>query len=194
MTEQLTLPAWVSVARAKYPKWELAQFEYIEPEDPRNNGSTNIYVRTNDAAGRFLPGVRVWQAWPDDKAGELTKPLGNIDFAGDSYGATFYMSGDSSFSPGRHESGPYEVFVQGDSDKVAGLGLPLKRHVQYLLTFQQRPGPPAVDPEPPDEVPPVPAPGPWEVVASRVTSQTDFEMKVETVLRVKNQPLDIEED
>ena len=135
-----------------FPKYELVHVEYISPENPVNNGSTNIYVRANTEMrdGTYQPGVKFWQDWKDDRASELTKPILQApDFNGVKYGLTFYMSGDSSFDPNKGQVGPYAVYPDLAGDRITGLGLPLKRHVQYLLTWQwtDKPTPPPIQPK-----------------------------------------------
>ncbi len=155
----VAMPKWVSLVRATAPCWRIVKLEYIAPEDARNNQSVNTYVKCLDAAGNFKTGVKVWQDWKDDRASELTRSLANApDFMSEKFGTTFYMSGDSSFDPGKSQIGPYAFYVDGMSDRVNGLGLPLRRHVQYLITFQWVEAEPPPAPEPP----PV-QPGKWVI-------------------------------
>ena len=42
------------------------------------------------------------------------------------------------YNPGLGASGPYSAWAQGmPSDRVFGLGLPLKYHVNFLFTFRR---------------------------------------------------------
>jgi hypothetical protein len=44
----------------------------------------------------------------------------------------------ASFAPDRGEQGPYSAWVDGaPSDRVSGLGLPLKHHVNFRLTWKK---------------------------------------------------------
>lgn len=164
MIDSFPLPAWVTLdTSAPYPKWVAAFVEYIGVEHECNNGSTNVYVRTETPEGAYAQNVIVWQDWTDDRAAETTKPQGEIDYCGEPYGASFFQSGDSSFSPERGEHGPYAFYVQDKSvsDVVQGLGLPLKRHVQYKIVFRLK------YKADEDDDPPSPAPKQWVIVKQR---------------------------
>ncbi len=120
--------SWVSVdTSAPAPKWALADFVYKDERE--SNGNPLIYVTVLNEDGAPASGAMVWQGWPDGRA-----PAPTISGA-----CNFFMSGDSSFAPDRGEHGPYFVFVgsESKSDIVRGLGLPLKRHVNYYLTFRR---------------------------------------------------------
>jgi hypothetical protein len=146
------LPAWLTIqATPTFPAWKLARVEYVDVNDPRNNGSTNIYCKTLDKNGIYQQGVKVWQQFPTDKASELTKRQGDLLYNGEPFGCSFFQSGDSSFDPQRGQQGPYACYVDGNGDRVAGMGLPLKRHVQFLLVWQWMEAPAA---------PPLPPPAP----------------------------------
>lgn len=181
------LPPWLTVhALPNFPKWQLVRVEYISADDPRNNQSVNIYVKTLDRDGKFESGVRVWQEWTDDRAAELTKRESELYYAGEPFGCTFFMSGDSSFSPDRGERGAYACYVDGASDRIEGLGLPLRRHVQYLLVFRrvEKPAPPPVPPLPPSPptAPPPQPPAPPLLGAQLVVSyQDDHRIVIEVV-------------
>lgn len=133
-----SLPTWLTIdTDTDLPAYKAVRVEYISPEDERNNQGVNIYVKTLDKDGNYQSGVKVWQDWGDDRAEALTRPEGELDFNGEPFGVAFPMTGDSSFSPDRGEHGPYSVYAEGqDSDVVAGMGLPLRHHVQFLITFQ----------------------------------------------------------
>ncbi len=155
------LPTWLTISpTAVLPAWKVVRVEYVSTDDPRNNGSTNIYYKTLDAAGNYQQGVKVWQAWPDDKAQGITRKQGDLDFNGEPFGYTFPMSGDSSFDPNRGQHGPYFGYVDGASDTVNGMGVPLRRHVQFLLVWQWTITPP---------IPPIPPTGKWSVASQDAT-------------------------
>lgn len=168
-----TLPTWLTIDDdTPLPGYKAVKVEYIFPEDERNNQGVNIYIKTLDKDGKYRAGVTVFQGWPDGAANALTRPEGELDFNGESFGAAFEMTADSSFSPGpppgRGESGPYSGYVVGNSDVVQGMGLPLRRHVQFLLTFQwTEEGP----------TPPPPSRRVW-----MVTEQSKHKLVIEKVL------------
>lgn len=146
------LPSWLTVEISPlFPKYECVRVEYVSIDDPRNNGSTNIYIKTLDKNGAYQEGIKVYQAFPSDVAEARTRKFGELDFNGEAFGVAFPMSGDSSFAPDRGEHGPYWCYAQTPSDIVRGMGVPLRRHVQFLLVYQwvdQTPPPP---PPPPTE-------------------------------------------
>lgn len=144
-------PKLVSLApNVKY--WKLISAQYQDPDE--SGGNINIIVFVQDERGMPIPGQRVLQKFPGDQAVGVTDERGHIEFP---------MSGNSSFAPERGESGPYAVAIEGlPSDEVVGMGLPLKRHVQFVLTFRRalfdaQPAPtPAPVPTPPTPTPPPP--------------------------------------
>lgn len=117
---------WLSVRpNTALPRYAIQSVAYFADGDQGNNGSTNIYVTVVDERGAPISGVRVWQCWPDDCAAGITQ-AGAVNF---------YMSGDSSFAPDRGETGPYWLRMDEPSEWLRGLGIPLKRHVQYYVTI-----------------------------------------------------------
>lgn len=132
--------------------WKLISAQYQDPDE--SGGNINIIVFVQDERGAPLPGQRIIQKFPGDQATAITDERGHAEFP---------MSGDSSFSPDRGENGPYAALVDGlPSDQVVGMGLPLKRHVQYILTYRRatfasQPAPaPAPVPTPPTATPTTP--------------------------------------
>lgn len=128
----------IKLVPAVNPTFRLVEAYFQDSKDPLNpndkeaseaKNNIRIMVGVVDARGRALSNVRVIQHFGDEDAFALTNPAGYVDFD---------QSGDSSFDPNKGQSGAYTIFVPG-GDKVAGLGLPLKQHVQYLLKFQQVP-------------------------------------------------------
>ncbi len=106
--------------------WRLISAQY--QDESQSGGNINIVCSVENEYG--LPSVaqNVVQSWSDGQVALPTDGFGIIRFP---------MSGDSSFAPERGEHGPYSVYVAGlPSDRVAGMGLPLKRRVQYLLSWR----------------------------------------------------------
>ena len=113
------------------PYWKLIRAWYLpEGNDPgQAQGRVNMYYTVLNENGQPVVGQKVWQEWPGDKASKLTGDGGITDFN---------MTGDSSFAPDRGEHGPYIGCVDGlPSDRVNGMGLPLRRHVCYELTWRK---------------------------------------------------------
>ncbi|OQY84995.1 MAG: hypothetical protein B6D41_14875 [Chloroflexi bacterium UTCFX4] len=128
----------IKIVAAENPTYRLVEAYFQDNRDPENpndreasesKNGIKIMVGVVDARGRALANVRVIQAFPGEEAFALTTPAGYCEFD---------MSGDSSFDPNKNQAGPYTIFIRG-GDKVVGLGLPLRQHVQYLLKFQQAP-------------------------------------------------------
>ncbi len=112
-------------AGTKY--WKLISAKYMNPDESGGNVTIVCYVQ--DESGHPLPGVRVLQRWPGDEAPATSDERGKVEFP---------MSGDSSFDPPKGQHGPYSSLVAGlPSDAVNGMGLPLRRHVQYILTWRR---------------------------------------------------------
>ena len=123
------LPSWISVNRVPGAEWVVDNIVYLDPSE--SGGRVNIYV-TTIANGAPVSGIGVFQDWHDDRVMQYTMG-GQTDFP---------QSGDSSFDPNRGEVGPYGVYVDGSSEQVWGMGLPLKQHVVYQITFRKGSTPP----------------------------------------------------
>lgn len=130
--------------------WKLISAQYQDPDE--SGGNVNIVVFVQDERGAAVTNQRVFQKFPGDQAAATTDERGHVEFP---------MSGDSSFAPDRGESGPYSIAIDGlPNDQVLGMGLPLRRHVQYILTYRRatfapQPTPtPAPAPTPPMTTPP----------------------------------------
>lgn len=109
--------------------WKLIRAIHLPPGNVPGTaqGRVNMYYTVLDQDGRPVPGQRVWQDWGDERAPAQTDQDGNANFG---------MTGDSSFDPKRNERGPYLAYVDGPSDVVEGLGLPLRQHVVYEMTWR----------------------------------------------------------
>lgn len=134
----------VRVIPADKPTFRLVEAYFQDNNDPLHpqdkeaseaKNNIRIMVGVVDARGRAMTNVRVIQHFGDEDAFGLTNPTGYVDFD---------QSGDSSFDPQKGQNGAYTIYVPG-GDKVVGLGLPLRQHVQYLLKFQQVPETIALD-------------------------------------------------
>lgn len=118
--------------------WKLISAQYQDPDE--SGGNISIIVFVQDERGAPIPGQRVIQKFPGDQAAAVTDERGHVEFP---------MSGDSSFAPDRGETGPYSVVIDNlPGDTVVGMGLPLRRHVQYILTYRRAPFAPVVPPPP----------------------------------------------
>ncbi len=137
------MPAWTGVDAAavapgqKYYRLEKA----IYFDEARAGGRVNIFVGLLDEDGKPLSDIPVKMEWG---AGEYTtrRTEEKFDFFLQPYNlgvlAVHDMASGSSFSPDRGERGGYKISVEGvPSDVVSGLGLPLRRHVAFLLVFRR---------------------------------------------------------
>jgi LysM repeat protein len=105
--------------------WKLVRAMYQAPDEA--GGNHHIYYAVLDENNQPVANQTVWQGWPDDKTDAATNERGesNIPLW-------------ASYAPDRDESGPYYAWVDGlPSDRVIGMGLPLKRHVNFFLTWQR---------------------------------------------------------
>jgi hypothetical protein len=147
--------------------WKLISAQFQDPDE--SGGNVNIVVFVQDERGAAIPGQRVFQKFPGDRAPGTTDERGHIEFP---------MSGDSSYAPDRGENGPYSIEIDGlPNDQVLGMGLPLRRHVQYVLTYRralfspQATPAPAPTPPTPSPTPPVtPQPVPTGNLRGRITN------------------------
>lgn len=149
--------------------WKLISAQYQDPDE--SGGNVNIIVFVQDERGAPIPGQRVFQKFPGDQAPGITDERGHVEFP---------MSGDSSFAPERDESGPYSVAVDGlPNDELLGMGLPLRRHVQYILTYRRalfepeetpQPAPVPTSPTEPPTPPVTPQPAPTGNLRGRITN------------------------
>jgi hypothetical protein len=115
--------------------WRLVSARYESPEE--SGGLHHIWLQAQDEQGHQLAGQPWTVAWPEGSAVLQTKAPGEW--------ADFPMY--ASYDPfERDEVGPYRAFVGTDearSDRVQGMGLPLKHHVNFRLVFRwsARPAP-----------------------------------------------------
>lgn len=112
--------------------WRLVSAKYLPAGEGEgeSRGRHHIFYKVLDESGQPQAGKSISMSWADGQSSDVTK--GEDEFRGNQ---PLYAS----FAPERGERGPYSAFVTADglsSDKVQGLGLPLKQHVSYELTFQ----------------------------------------------------------
>ncbi len=119
----------ISVEAARVPPgqlyWKLIAAVYQGPGE--SDGKHHIYYVLQNEQGEPVEYQRVWQGWPDDKTDATTNEKGEANIA-------LWAS----YSPDRGEAGPYLAWVDGlPSDRVKGMGLPLKRQVNFVLTWRR---------------------------------------------------------
>jgi hypothetical protein len=125
--------------------WAATQAQYEDENEAQ--GQHHVWFTVLDENGRPRPGVKVFVDWvgrdvDDPPTQRVTDDEGraNIDI---------YANLDP-----QKKNGPYFAYVEAQdrSDVIAGMGLPLKHHVNFRLTFAPR----AEVPEPPPPPPPPP--------------------------------------
>ncbi len=119
-------PAWVTVTRSSaLTRWTLTDCAY--QDESQSGGNHNLYFTAVTPFGAPAT-VYAHQAWADGDVQQLT--LG---------GQTNFGLYGGSFDPQRGEVGAYSGYIESraSSDVVSGMGLPLNRHVNFILTFQQ---------------------------------------------------------
>lgn len=121
------VPEWITIERYAGKAdgyWRVVDTIYYDP------GNVIVYAYAEDVSGKPSTNSVAVQAWPTGSA-----PL-YFEMKDGRAEATFNMTGDSSFDPKRGEVGPYVLSMFGASDKVHGIGLPLKQHVELHVTFR----------------------------------------------------------
>ncbi len=131
LTNDLNIILQPANVSAGQPYWKLIRANYLPPGNApgQAGGRVNIYYTVLNESGKPAADQKVFQAFPTGSIPQNTGPDGTTNYP---------MTGDSSFDPKRGERGPYSAYVDGlPSDTVVGLGLPLKQHVVYELTWQK---------------------------------------------------------
>jgi len=105
--------------------WKLVRAIYQAPDE--SNDSHQIYYTVVDQQNNPVEYQKVWQGWSDGETEAITNDRGEANIP-------LWVA----FAPDRGERGAYVAWVDGlVSDRVSGMGLPLKRHVNFLLTFKR---------------------------------------------------------
>lgn len=126
-------------------KWEATVAQY--QDDQEAQGQHHVWFTVLDDHNKPLPNVRVFVDWIGrDKDDPPTQRLTGADGKAN---VDIYANLDPA-----KKNGPYFAYVEGQdkSDVVQGMGLPLKHHVNFLLTFAPRTATPP-PPPPPTDVP-----------------------------------------
>lgn len=138
-------PLGVNLQPTPNSKWEATSVRY--QDDQEAQGQHHVWFTVLDESGKPKPQVKVFVDWigrdaDDPPTSRLTESDGraNVDIY-------------ANLDPAK-KNGPYFAYVEGmdRSDIVAGMGLPLKHHVNFLLTFAPRSQTPP-PPPPPQDVP-----------------------------------------
>jgi hypothetical protein len=105
--------------------WRLVSAIY---EGPGESGDSHqIFYTVLNEEQNPVTRQTVWQGWNDNQANAVTNDHGQAAIP-------LWQA----FNPNEGEAGPYAAWVEGlPSDRVVGLGLPLKRHVNFRLTWRR---------------------------------------------------------
>ena len=123
--DELGITMTSAQAQAGQPVFRLVEAKY--ENEFESKGMHHIFVEVLDEQGQRIVGQPVKLAWADGEAKMVTEDKPYPEYAANA--PMYGMIGE----------GEYSVFVDGTpSDRIDGLGLPGKRHVNYLLTFQRK--------------------------------------------------------
>lgn len=126
-------------------KWSAVAARYQDENEAQ--GQHHIWFTVLDENEQPKPNVRVFVDWIGrDKDDPPTQRLTGADGRAN---VDIYANLDPA-----KKNGPYFAYVEGQdkSDIVAGIGLPLKHHVNFLLTFAPHRATPPPPPPPPQNV------------------------------------------
>jgi len=112
--------------------WRLVRAIFQDVNE--SGGRHHVYFQALDDSWQPLAGEQACVAWPDGEDCVITNTETDPTLW-----ANVPMWAD--YNPNLGQRGPYEAHMAGISDRVTGLGLPLKQHVSFLLTFQRRVAP-----------------------------------------------------
>ncbi len=138
-------PLGVNFQAKPNTKWQATDVRY--QDDQEAQGQHHIWFTVLDDTNKPKSNVKVFVDWvgrdvDDPPTSRLTGNDGraNIDIY-------------ANLDPAK-KNGPYFAYVEGadKSDIVAGMGLPLKHHVNFLLTYAPRSATPP-PPPPPQDIP-----------------------------------------
>lgn len=121
---------WHPAADCSAGCWRLVEARY--EDDQESGGMHHIWARAQSQDGWLMEGQPWHVAWPEGDQRLVTK--------GPSEWADFPMF--AGYDPFQGEAGPYRAWMgdeEARSDVVAGMGLPLKHHVNFRLTWRWQP-------------------------------------------------------
>ncbi len=104
--------------------WKLVRAIYQGPDE--SNDNHHIYYLLADERDQPVAQQSVWQGWSGDQTPATTNEQGTAEIP-------LWLS----FARDLGQVGPYAAWVEGVSDRVTGLGLPLKRHVNFVLMWRR---------------------------------------------------------
>lgn len=105
--------------------WKLVRAIYQAPDE--SNDNHQIYYTVVDQQNKPVEYQKVMQGWSDGETDAITNERGEANIP-------LWVG----YAPDRGERGAYAAWIDGMvSDRVSGMGLPAKRHVNFVLTFKR---------------------------------------------------------
>lgn len=105
--------------------WKLVRAEYQAPNE--SNDGHQIFYTVVDQQNRPVEYQKALQGWADGETDAITNENGETHIP-------MWLG----FSPDHLEQGPYVAWIDGLAcDRVRGMGLPSKRHVNFLFTWKR---------------------------------------------------------
>jgi hypothetical protein len=105
--------------------WKLVRAVYQGPDESKD--SHQVFYTVVNERNEPMELEKVRQGWADGETEAITNERGETNIP--------LWAG---YAPDRDERGAYAAWVDGlPSDRVIGLGLPSKRHVNFLLTWRR---------------------------------------------------------
>ncbi len=133
----------VHLQETQNARWRAVAARYQDEDEAQ--GQHHIWFTVLNDSGKPVPGVKVFVDWvgrdPEDP------PTARVTDTNGKANVDIYANLDV-----HKKNGPYFAYVQApdQSDVIAGMGLPEKHHVNFLLTF----GPKQIVQPPPPPPPP----------------------------------------
>lgn len=138
-------PLGVNLQPKPNGKWEATAARYQDPQEAE--GQHHVWFTVLDEASKPKANVKVIVDWVGRDADD--PPTARFTEADGRANIPLFANLDPT-----KKNGPYFAYIeaQDKSDVVAGMGLPSKHHVNFLLTFAPRSATPP-PPPPPQDVP-----------------------------------------
>lgn len=124
------------------PYWKIISAQY--QDETQSSGNHNLYCTVLDESGMPVPGVPIVQDWQGREPNDVPNPVSTDANGTANYGL---YAGPVGWNPNAGP-GPYTGWV-GDPDlrgrnstgipgeKITGLGLPMNRHVNFIVTWRK---------------------------------------------------------
>lgn len=133
----MSLPKWITKVPFTGDKskgyWYIDNVDYVEDD----GANCNVYIIAFKEDGSPASGYLAIQRFPSWEHYDEEVPLRLVMNNAGNASASFNMDGNgSSFDPGRGEVGPQCLAMWGASERLDGIGLPLRRHVTLTVVYK----------------------------------------------------------